>query len=51
MYLTKLNGGQKKKSREIIITTHGWATYRQVSVFINENKPTETLVYARKLLQ
>jgi hypothetical protein len=36
MYLTNLNGGQKKKSREIIIATHGLGIYRQVSIFKNE---------------
>ena len=50
MYLTKLNGGQKKKSLEIIIATHGWATYRQVSIFINENKPTENFVIFKEII-
>lgn len=50
MYLTKLNGGQKKKSLEIIIATHGWAIYRQVSIFINENKPTENFGIYKKIV-
>jgi hypothetical protein len=50
MYLTKLNGGQKKKSREIIIATHGWAAYRQVSIFINEDKPTENFGICKKII-
>ena len=50
MYSTKLNGGQKKKSREIIIATHGWAAYRQVSIFINEDKPTENFGICKKII-
>ena len=50
MYLAKLNGGQKKKSLEIIIATHGWAAYRQVSIFINENKPSENFGISKKII-
>ena len=50
MYLTKLNGGQKKKSLEIIIATPGWGADLQASVSINENKPTENFGICKKII-